>query len=89
MDKDLKAFDPQIEQDAEICMICIALNSVYFWGNDEAVRNHYHLLRKYRTKVAKITGCRVADLPNKYHSSDVLPQVEEYLTKIGFLRRAS
>mgnify|MGYP003327763410 CR=1 FL=1 len=53
MEKDLKAFDPQNEKDAEICMIWIALNSVYFWGNDEAVRNHYHLLRKYRTKVVK------------------------------------
>lgn len=83
---DLKAFDPQNEKDSEICMIWIALNSVDFWGNEEAVINHYHLLRKYRTKVAKITGCRAADLPKKYHSSDMLPQLEEHLEKTGVLK---
>lgn len=86
----MKAFDPKDERETEICMIWIALNSVDFWGNDEAVEHHYHLLRKYRAKVTKITGCRARDLPTKYVSSDMLPKVENYLSEIkGFGRKVN
>ena len=46
------------EEKARVGVIWVALNSVNFSGNKEAVREHRRLLLEYRRKIAKIEQCK-------------------------------
>tara|TARA_R100000353_G_scaffold41361_1_gene32704 strand:+ start:1059 stop:1301 length:243 start_codon:yes stop_codon:yes gene_type:complete len=46
------------EEQSRVGVIWVALNSVNFTGNKEAVREHRRLLLEYRRKIAKIEQCR-------------------------------
>ena len=46
------------EEQSRVGVIWVALNSVNFTGNKEAVREHSRLLLEYRRKIAKIEQCR-------------------------------
>ena len=45
------------ENQARVGVVWVALNSVDFTGNEEAVKEHRRLLLEYRRKIAKIEEC--------------------------------
>lgn len=53
--------------EARLFLTWICLNSVDFWGNDEAVTEHKAMLRKYRKSVAAALG-----VPSHHVESEML-----------------
>ena len=53
-----------VEQ-ARIGVVWVALNSVDFTGNEEAVKEHRRLLLEYRRKIAKIEGCEPKEVQSE------------------------
>jgi len=53
------------EEEARVGVVWVALNSVDFTGNDEAVKEHRRLLLEYRRKIAKIEGCEPKEVQSE------------------------
>tara|TARA_Y100000114_G_C11763596_1_gene331536 strand:- start:4396 stop:4623 length:228 start_codon:yes stop_codon:yes gene_type:complete len=53
------------EEQARVGVVWVALNSVDFTGNDEAVKEHRRLLLEYRRKIAKIEGCEPKEVKSE------------------------
>jgi len=53
------------KKEARLFLTWICLNSVDFWGNDETVKEHKALLRKYRKSVAAALGVSPVDVESE------------------------
>ena len=53
------------KNEARLFLTWICLNSVDFWGNEDSVKEHKALLRKYRKSVATALGVAPIDVQSE------------------------